>query len=129
MSAVPRRAVAVGLAVLGLACCAKEPDPIGRAVQSVKDRSVPPGGRLIPSYGPGREGQVFRASWEIDTDMTWSAYATWVVAQLPEFQVRANDVDSLRMSRPLEGDVYTLTLRRKPAQKSVIEATFEARPF
>jgi hypothetical protein len=130
MSAVPRGAVAVGLAVLGLVCCAKEPDPIGRDVQSIKDRSVPPGGRLIPSYGPGRGGQVFRASWEIEADIAWSAYAAWLVAQLPEFRVRADDGEALSLSRPLEGDVYILTLRRKPAEKGLlVEATFESRPF
>jgi hypothetical protein len=122
--------MAMGLAVLGVVSCLKLPDPIERDIQSVKDRSVPPGGRLIPSYGRGREGQVLRAAWEIETDMTWNAYAAWVVAQLPEFQVRANDAVSLRLSRPLEGDVYMLTFRRKPAgQSRQIEVAFEARPL
>ena len=131
MSAVPRHtlAVAVGLAVFGLVWCGKEPDPIRRDIQSVKDRSVPPGDRLIPSYGPRREGRILRASWEIETEMAWSAYAAWVVAQLPEFQVRGSDGDGLRMSRPLEGDVYTLTFRRKPADQGLVEVTFVAQPF
>jgi hypothetical protein len=29
----------------------------------------------------------------------------------------------------MEGDVYTLTFRRKPAAKGLVEVTFEAQPF
>jgi len=120
----------MGLAALGLVCCLKLPDPIERDIQAVKDRSVPPGGWLIPSYGPGRGGQVLRAAWEIETDIAWNAFTAWVAVQLPEFQVRANDAVSLRLGRPLEGDVYTLTFRRKPAgQRRQIEVAFEARPL
>jgi hypothetical protein len=129
MSTLPRCAVAICLAAFGLFCCF-EPDPIGRDIQSVKDLSVPPGGRLMPLDGPRREGQRVRATWEVETDMAWDAYAAWVTAQLPEFQVRANDAEGLRLSRPLEGDVYTLTVRRKAAnERPLIDVTFEAQPF
>ena len=85
---------------------------------------------MIPSYDPRREGQTIRASWEIETEMAWNDYVAWVVAQLPEFHVRASDVDGLRMSRPLEGDVYAVTFCRRAAEKGLlIEATFVASPF
>ena len=127
---MPRRALAVGLAALGLAACSRKPDPIGQDIPSVKMRSVPPGGRLRSSYTPVHDGQALRASWEIETDMAWDAYTAWVVAQLAEFRVQADDTGSLRLSRSLAGDVYTLAFRRKPTAQSLrIEATFEARPF
>jgi hypothetical protein len=124
-----RRAVTLGLLAIGALSCGQT-DPVGEAIQSAKDRSVPPGGRLIPLYGPARDEESVKASWEVETRMAWDVYAAWVVSQMPEFRVRQKDGDVLSLSRPLDADVYALSSRPKEADKSAkVEVAFEARPF
>lgn len=124
-----RRAVTLGLLAIGVLSCGRA-DPVGDAIQSAKDRSVPPGGRLSPLYGPARDKESVTASWEVETGMAWDVYAPWVVSQLAEFHVQQRDGDVLRLSQPLHADVYMLTFRRKQADEDAkVEVAFESRPF
>jgi hypothetical protein len=124
-----RRAVTLALLGLGVLSCGKT-DAVGDAIQSAKDRSVPTGGRLLPLYGPGRDKGSVKASWEVETIMAWDVYAAWVVSQMPEFQVRHKDEETLRLSRPLEADVFTVSFRPKPSDRDRrVEVAFESRPF
>lgn len=130
MTTLTRRALVVGLAALALAACVKQLDPIEAGIQSVRERTVPAKGRLLSGYPPSRRGQVLRASWEIETEMEWDAYAAWVKGQSPDFKAASSEPGALRFSRPLEGDVYSVTLKPQPLGGSLlIEATFEASPF
>jgi hypothetical protein len=71
-----------------------------------------------------------KASWEVETIMAWDVYAAWVVSQMPEFQVRHKDEETLRLSRPLEADVFTVSFRPKPSDRDRrVEVAFESRPF
>jgi hypothetical protein len=66
--------IATALAVLGVLGCLRTPDPVERDLESIKERSVPPGGRMTVSYplsreqgtagreGPDRRGLVRRAA-------------------------------------------------------------------
>jgi hypothetical protein len=91
---------------------------------------VPRPGRIIPGDSLRREGQALRATWTVEVDMQWSAYADWVASQLREFRLANREADALRFSRPLEGDVYYVTLERRPSDGALlVEARFEARPF
>jgi hypothetical protein len=108
----------------------KPPDAVPRDAQSVIDRTVPNQGRVIPGDSPRRAGQTLRASWSIEIDLSWEAYAGWVVKQLPEFRLQASEPGTLRFSRPLAGDVYYVTLRRMAGPGALrVEATFQADPF
>jgi hypothetical protein len=96
----------------------------------VIDRTVPNQGRVIPGDSPRRVGQTLRASWSIEIEMPWEAYAGWVVKQLPEFRLRASEPGTLRFSRPLAGDVYYVTLSLMAGSGALqVEATFRAEPF
>jgi hypothetical protein len=121
--------VALGLLALGVPSCGRT-DAVEGAIRSAKDRSVPPGGRLIPLSGPARDTEAVKASWEVEAVMGWDAYAGWVASRMPEFQVRARDEKTLRLSRTLEADVFTVDFRPRPSDRDArVEVAFESRPF
>jgi hypothetical protein len=85
---------------------------------------------MIPGDSLRREGQALRATWTVEVDMEWNAYADWVASQLQEFRLANREPDALRFSRPLEGDVYYVSLERRPRDAALlVEARFDARPF
>ena len=122
----------MAIAIVGavFATCAKPVDPIVAEVESARDRTVPPAGRIVSSYPLQRDRGLARATWGIETEMAWSAYTEWVRPRLGEYRLVAQGRDRLLLSRQLEGDVYTLVLVEKPSSASLrIEASFEATPF
>ena len=85
---------------------------------------------MIPGDAPRHDGQALCASWQVESNMQWQAYRGWVTTQLFEFRLANSEADSLRLSRALEGDVYSVTLNRSPRQGDLlVEATFQALPF
>lgn len=121
--------LALLVAVLTLAACTRQPDPVKADVQSVKDRTVPRNGRLIPGDSP-RHDQAIRVTWDIEAEMSWNDYAAWVETRLPEFRRVSGDAEALRFSRALEGDAYSVTVERSTRKGSVLaHVSFEARPF
>lgn len=122
----------LAFAVFGfaLAACGKPPDPVATDVEATRDRTVPPGARIVTFYPLRRDDHSARASWEIETEMSWSDYTARVEQRLGEYRLAEKGRDRLRLSRQMDGDVYVLVLVAKPDSKSLrIEASFEARPF
>jgi hypothetical protein len=124
---------AVGLAllvaVLTLAACTRQNDPVAADVQSVKDRTVPRNGRLIPGDSR-RHDQALRVTWDIEAEMSWNDYAAWLKTRLPEFRLVSHDAEALRFGRALEGDAYSVTVKRSTGEGSLLaHVSFEARPF
>ena len=61
---------------------------------------------------------------------SWAVFAGWVASRMPEFQVRARDEKTLRLSRTLEADVFTVDFRPRPSDRDArVEVAFESRPF
>jgi hypothetical protein len=92
---------------------------------------IPADGTLIASYAPHREGISLRATWEIETDMSWEAYSGWVVPRLAEFRQRPSPDGTLQFTRALESDSYSLVLEQKghESRRLTIQASFESSPF
>lgn len=125
-----QRRLVLALVGLTLAACANQPDPIATDVESAKDRTVPPGGHITSSYSWQRDRQSARASWEIETELAWNAYAAWVEPRMGKYRLVERGQDRLRFTQQLEGDYYSLVLVAKPSSKShTIEVSFEATPF
>jgi len=63
--------------------------------------------------------------------MSWEAYSRWVAPGLAEFQQRPSPDGTLRFTRALEGDSYSVVLKRKghESERLAIQASFEASPF
>jgi len=126
---IPRRTLP---ALLGLAFiqCAKPPDPIAHDVAAITDRTVPHGGRLVLAYPLRREGDLARASWQIEAETSWEAYAEQVIERLPEFRVAERRQGRLRLLRALAGDQYHLEVAGEERGRTlVIQLAFEAQPF
>jgi hypothetical protein len=123
----------MALAIAGIvacAACSKPADPIAADIDSALERTVPPRGRVTLSYPLSRARGAASATWQVETELDWHAYAAWVELRLAEYRVAERGPDRLRFTRQLEGDSYTLTLAGKPDSKSLrVDASFEARPF
>ena len=127
---LPRRRAAFAIVGVVFAACAKPADPIMADVESARDRTLPPAGRIVTFPPLRRDEHRARASWEIETEMSWDGYTAWVEARLGEYRLAEKGRDQLRLTHQLEGDVYVLVLVAKPDSRSLrIEASFEARPF
>ena len=127
----PRKAAGLPVlaAVLALAACTREPNRVETDVQSIKDRTVPRSGRLIPG-GSRRDAQKLRVSWDVEAEVSWSDYAAWVETRLPEYRLVSRDADTLCFGRTLEGDAYSVTFKRSPRQGLLlVQVSFWAVPF
>ena len=112
-------------------CACGSPNPVEQDIRSVQERTIPAGGRLTAAYSAQREGTSLRATWEIETDMSWEAYSRWIAPRLADFQQRASPDGTLRFARILEGDSYSVVFKRKgqESERLAIQASFEASPF
>jgi hypothetical protein len=122
----------VGALLLGftLATCGPPADPIRTDVDSVQQRTLPPGGRLVVPAVLTRRTQSVQASWRLETEMSWRQYAPWVESQLREFRVAERADGRLRLSRQLAGDLYVVELVAAPGSAPLtVEASFVATPF
>jgi hypothetical protein len=126
---VGARAFPLTITALLLAACPGAADPVAKEAQSVIDRTVPRRGHMIPGDSLRRHGQALRATWRVEVEIPWDAYADWVSGQLPEYRLAAREADTLLFSRVLEGDVYYVALKRVPNEGVLVEARFEAHPF
>ena len=115
---------------MGLGACGAPLARVRADAEAVRERTVPPGGWLAAASPLRRDGHSARASWRVETELAWSAYAPWVEQQLGEFRVAERGRGLLRLSRQLEGDLYVLALVARPGSRGLtVEASFEALPF
>lgn len=122
--------VALVLVGLVLAGCGRSVPPIHADAESVRELTVPPGGRLGASTPLTSGPQSARASWRVETQMEWSEYASWVEASLHEFRVAQRSPLRLRLSRQLQGDLYMVELAAvRGASGLTVEVSFVATPF
>jgi hypothetical protein len=128
---VRRRSAAFAVAgSVALFACARPLDPVAADVRWAVERTVPPGGRLAVSSSLRRTHETARASWEVETATGWDAYARGVATRLDGYRMVERGPNSLRFSRPLDGDFYVIALVGKEGPNGLtVAATFEARPF
>ena len=85
-------------------------DPLPQQVLDLRERTLPSRARLIAASNLSRDGRSAWATWEIETDMRWEDYSAWAPTQLREFNVADASASALHLTKPLDGDTYTLDI-------------------
>lgn len=85
-------------------------DPLPQQVLDLRERTLPSRARLIAASNLSRDGRSAEATWEIETEMRWEDYSAWAPTQLREFNVADASASALHLTKPLDGDTYTLDI-------------------
>ena len=78
-----------------------------------------------------RDGQTVTAAWEVETRMTWNAYADEVAHRFDDYRVSERSESRLALKKALPGDALTLVLTRVGSGDGPckVSAEFVAAPF
>lgn len=70
--------------------------------------SVPAGAKLLQASGVVRETWESRASWDVETDLTWPAYVDFLKQNLQTFHTRGSASSRISFARWLGNDQEVL---------------------
>lgn len=129
ISLATRPLIAVLLA-LGLEGCA-QPNPIAAELQAAKKLSVPWGASVTNASPTRREGERIRATWDVETGVSWEAYRQLVTSRFEDYRVVERGEEGLSLTRRLARDSVSIALARGRATdgRLIVSAAFEATPF
>ena len=106
-------ALAASLALLMFGANCQRPDTVQEEIQRVRERTMPPGSRLVRIAVMERSPQSVTATWELETSGAWKQYSDWTAERLAGDYVTAESSDSRRvLRRNLPGDVYFLQIEQ-----------------
>lgn len=117
------------LGVSGLAC-QRPATTTSHRVASLRERTIPPGAKLIDLTGPTEDDSGLKATWELETDMAWDAYTAWLAGQVSDdFEAEPGQESRLIWRQALPGDSLTLSFEPLSSQPPLrVLATFIGRP-
>jgi hypothetical protein len=100
-------------------------------VFKLQERTLPPGAKILNLTGPTEDEWGQKARWELETEMTWQTYKTWVSRELLREGFRADSVQEsgLILRKPLPGDALTLNVEKlSNSPRLHVRVTFTALP-
>ena len=80
----------------------------------LQQRTQPSGGRMIMAGGPATQHGSVRASWEIESGMTWDVYRLWLIKELAaDWKTPSSDshIDEASFLKSFGGEIRVLEAR------------------
>jgi len=100
-------------------------------VEELKNRTIPPGGKIIANSNPNLGHWSATANWEFEADWSEREYRRWIIAQLHRGFGDPRMIKSrLVFLGRFNGDVETLTVGTTPgSSKLQVRVTLEIYPY
>lgn len=101
-----------------------------REFESLRDLTLPPGGRLISSTGIKRTRRGVEGAWEAELPGDWDAYRVWLARRLePDFRLLPSRSTDLEFVRFTPNDSYYVAVAAVSSGAPVsLRVTYSAGP-
>jgi hypothetical protein len=82
--------------------------PSSDRAQDILKRTIPPGASMPPLSEPTRSRESLQLTWDVETQMSSTAYSDWLKTRFQDFQLVSEGGLELHLAKLTGGDAYRL---------------------